>query len=344
MSRSSRKWEHIQFALALRQGSRNDFDEMKFLPNSLPNISYGNTSLHIQLADWELPSPILINAMTGGSTETLQINQKLAMIAREKGLAMAVGSQMAALKNAEQEASYRVVRREHPKGIVFANLGAEASVEQAKRAIEMIEANALQIHLNVMQELLMPEGDRDFTGYLHNIERIAGGIDVPLIVKEVGFGMAQETFRQLFDAGVAIIDVGGSGGTNFARIENKRRASPLQMFDTWGLSTVQSLLEASAWNNPRAAFIASGGVRHGLDLCKAFALGASAVGMAGVFLALVQTRTLEQCLEEVELLHHQIRITLTALGCERLDQLRDRPFTLGRELQSWADQRQIMHG
>lgn len=341
MSRSTRKWEHIQQALAQKGDTANDFDKLKFVPNSLPNVSYERTSLAATLAEWQLSSPILINAMTGGSRETMEINRRLAILAREKGLAMAVGSQMAALNEPQLEESYRIVRKENPTGLVLANLGAEASVEQAKQAIEMIEADGLQIHLNVMQELIMPEGDRDFFGYLTNIERIANGIEVPLIVKEVGFGMSRQTIRRLLEAGVRIIDVGGYGGTNFARIENKRRENPLHMFDSWGLSTVQSLLEAVEWQDGPAAFIASGGVRHGLDVCKAFALGASAAGMAGIFLQMVQTMDMEQCLKEVDMIHRQIRIAMTALGCEQLQQLRSVPFTLGSELYAWAEQRRI---
>ncbi|WP_134683280.1 type 2 isopentenyl-diphosphate Delta-isomerase [Brevibacillus migulae] len=344
MSRSSRKWEHVQHALATKREKSSHFDEMIFLPNSLPNIYYGNSSLATRLACWELSSPIMINAMTGGSVETQEINQKLAIVAKEKGLAMAVGSQMAAMRDKEVEATYSIVRRENPAGIIFANLGAEASVEQAKRAVAMIEANGLQIHLNVMQELIMPEGDRDFTGYLQNVERMVKEAGVPIIVKEVGFGMSRETYQRLVDVGVRIIDVGGHGGTNFAEIENKRRDDPLHMFETWGLSTVQSLLEAGAWKRPDVDFVASGGIRHGLDVCKAIALGASAAGMAGTFLELVQTKAMEQCLEAVDHLHHQIRMTLTALGCEQLSQLRARPYTLSSELWSWAVQRGIRQG
>jgi len=341
MSRSSRKWEHVQHALAAKREKPNHFDEMSFLPNSLPDKNYGNSSLRTALAKWELSSPILINAMTGGSRETQEINQKLAIVAREKGLAMAVGSQMAAIKDKGLEASYKIVRNENQDGIIFANLGAEATVEQAKRAVAMFEADALQIHLNIMQELIMPEGDRDFTGYLQNLERLVKEVEVPLIVKEVGFGMTRETYRRLVDTGITIIDVGGNGGTNFAEIENKRREHPLHMFESWGLSTVQSLLEAHAWEKKSVDFIASGGIRHGLDVCKAMALGASAAGMAGPFLELVQTKTIEQCLEAVDHFHHQIRVTLTALGCEQLSQLKARPYTLSSELWAWAVQRGI---
>jgi isopentenyl-diphosphate delta-isomerase len=214
--------DHIQFALETREEESSIWDDISFAPNSLPNISYGNCNLAASLPPLLLSSPLLINAMTGGAPAVTAINQKLAVIARERGLAMAVGSQMAALRDPAVRESYHVVRRENPKGMVFANLGAEATVEQAVQAVEMIEANGLQIHLNVMQELLMPEGDRDFRGYLDNIRRIKEHVGVPVIVKEVGFGMSAESMEKLADAGITLLDVGGRGGTNFAKVENRR--------------------------------------------------------------------------------------------------------------------------
>jgi len=336
MTRSQRKMEHIKHALATGQSGRQGFADISFIPNSLPNISYVNTDISTSLSTMRLQSPIFINAMTGGAKETTEMNRKLAIIAREKGLAMAVGSQMAAVKDPSVAYSYQVVRQENPKGLVFANLGAEATVEQAKRAVEMIEADALQIHVNVMQELLMPEGDRDFTGYLRNIEEIVERLEVPVIVKEVGFGMARQTIHQLQQIGVRIVDVGGFGGTNFAKVENKRHTDPLEMFEHWGLTTVQSLLEARVCSGNETSFIASGGIRDGLEAAKAIALGASAVGMAGVFLKLAHTESIERCLEKVDELHHQLRIAMTALGVVSLDKLGRVSVVISGETERWA--------
>ncbi|KKX53004.1 type 2 isopentenyl-diphosphate Delta-isomerase [Brevibacillus borstelensis] len=321
MDRSRRKMDHIQFALETREEESSIWDDISFAPNSLPNISYGNCNLAASLPPLQLSSPLLINAMTGGAPAVTAINQKLAVIARERGLAMAVGSQMAALRDPAVRESYQVVRRENPKGMVFANLGAEATVEQAVQAVEMIEANGLQIHLNVMQELLMPEGDRDFRGYLDNIRRIKEHVGVPVIVKEVGFGMSAESMEKLADAGITLLDVGGRGGTNFAKVENRRHHTPMFMFEEWGFTTPESLLESAELQSRGITFIASGGIRHGLDAVKAIALGASAVGMAGSFLRLVQTVSIEECLETVDLWHHQIRVAMTALGAASINEL-----------------------
>ncbi|MGE7270332.1 type 2 isopentenyl-diphosphate Delta-isomerase [Brevibacillus panacihumi] len=341
MDRSQRKMDHIQHALATNEQQTNSFDEIRFVPNSLPNIYYGNLSLDVNLASFRLASPILINAMTGGAAATTTINQKLAIIAREKGLAMAVGSQMAALRDPSVRDSYSVVRKENPHGILFANIGAEATVEQALAAVEMLEADGLQIHLNVMQELLMPEGDRDFTGYLERIQRIRDQVPVPVLVKEVGFGMAKETIGKLIDIGIPMIDIGGRGGTNFAKVENMRRSTPLPMFDDWGLTTVESLLEARDWMEHGSSFIATGGIRHGLDVAKALALGADAVGIAGGFLRIVQTQSIEDALHTVDEWHHQLRVAMTALGIKRLKDFLHVPMILSGRSYDYAQQRQI---
>jgi isopentenyl-diphosphate Delta-isomerase len=314
MERSKRKMEHIEYALATAEANGNAWDDLSFVPNSLPNISYGNTMIETNLPPFRLSSPFLINAMTGGAAATTEINRLLAIVAREKGLAMAVGSQMAALRDPAVVESYAVVRRENPDGVVFANLGAEATVEQAQRAVEMIRADGLQIHLNAMQELLMPEGDRDFTGCLERIRKIRESVGVPVIVKEVGFGMSRRSIEQLASAGVSIIDVGGRGGTNFAKVENRRHPAPLPMFESWGLSTPESLLEADSCGLDGIHLIATGGIRHGLDAAKALALGASAVGVAGALLRLVKHETLEACFAAVDAWHHQLRVAMTALG------------------------------
>lgn len=339
MDRSTRKIEHIQHVMSTNTQTSTSMDDIHFIPNSLPNISYVNTDIMTKIAGIPLFSPILINAMTGGAEATAAINQKLAILAREKQLAIAVGSQMAAIRDQSLRHTYRIVRDEHPYGIVFANLGAEASVDQAKAAIDMLEADGLQIHLNVMQELLMPEGDRDFTGYLKNIEKIVSAVTVPVIVKEVGFGMSHKTIRQLQLVGVSAIDVGGSSGTNFARVENLRSSRPYPMFENWGLTTLQSLLEARQVRLGDTTLIASGGIRHGLDIAKAIALGARAVGIAQLFLRVVREQSIEEGLDLIDDLHHQLRLTMTALGAASLVELQDVSFTLSPQIESWARQR-----
>ncbi|MFS0555520.1 type 2 isopentenyl-diphosphate Delta-isomerase [Brevibacillus sp. 179-C9.3 HS] len=339
--RSNRKLDHIRNALVTGEYGANSFDDVSFVPNSLPNTAFADALLDTEVASLRLSSPIMINAMTGGAGGTTPINQKLAIIARERNLAMAVGSQMAALRDPEVMDSYRIVRKENPHGILFANVGAEATVDQAKAAVDMIEANGLQIHLNVMQELLMPEGDRDFRGYLERIQAIRESLDVPVIVKEVGFGMAKESIEKLIQIGIRAIDVGGKGGTNFAQVENMRSDNPHSMFEDWGFTTVESLLEADGVGHSGMSYIATGGVRHGLDVVKAASLGASAVGVAGAMLRLVQNESVEECLSTVDRWHLQIRVAMTALGMKSLADAIQTPVIITGKT---AERARLRHG
>jgi isopentenyl-diphosphate delta-isomerase len=338
--RISRKMEHVHHALELGQSGQQGLSDIKLVHNCLPETSTDTIALSTRIGDLTLSSPIFINAMTGGAAETESINRELAIVAREKGLAMAVGSQMSAIKNAEVESSYRIVRRENPSGIVVANLGSEAHVEQALRAVDMIEANALQIHLNVMQELIMPEGDRSFIGMLKRIEAIVEAVHVPVIVKEVGFGIMRENAQQLANIGVRILDVGGAGGTNFAAIENARRAVPIDWLNDWGCPTSTALLEALSVY-PRGQVLASGGITNALEVSKALTLGASAVGMAGAFLKVLRLEGTESLMTFTDELHEGLTLIMTALGAVSVPELWNRPVVITGETAEWCRARGI---
>lgn len=343
VTRAKRKIDHVQYALSTGQSRAQGFDDVSFVHQSLPNIALTDVSLHTEIGELSLSSPIYINAMTGGGGEaTEHINQALAEAAREKNIAMAVGSQMAAIKDETEERSYKIVRKVNPNGIVFANLGSEATVEQAKRAVAMLEGNAIQIHLNVIQELTMPEGDRDFTHSLERIEQIVKEVGVPVIVKEVGFGMSKETVRQLTDIGVQLIDVGGFGGTNFASIENERRKRMLTYFSEWGIPTAVSLIEGlSEINNKKVSFVASGGMQTALDATKALAIGASAVAFAGYFLKSFMDNGIEGLLNEIDTIHNDIKYMMTALGAKSIEELQTTPLVISGDSFHWLTQRGI---
>ncbi|PFN78791.1 isopentenyl-diphosphate delta-isomerase [Neobacillus bataviensis] len=341
MSRSERKWDHIRFALEDRQNRSTVFDDIQFIHQSLPNIHVSDVRLNDVIGELSLSSPIFINAMTGGGGEkTYQINKQLAIAAKHTGVAMAVGSQMSAIKDKRERYTYEIVRKENPNGIVIANLGSEATIENAKLAIGMIGANALQIHLNVIQELTMPEGDRDFTDSLNRIERISRGVDVPIIVKEVGFGMSRETVESLFSAGAAFVDVGGSGGTNFAEIENKRRKQSLPFFNNWGIPTPISILEAASVSNG-IPIIGSGGFSSSLDIAKGLAIGASAIGLAGFFLQILVEEGLDVLVEEIKNLHMELTMIMTALGAKSISDLKKAPIIISGKTYHWLTQRGI---
>ncbi|WP_027408599.1 type 2 isopentenyl-diphosphate Delta-isomerase [Anoxybacteroides tepidamans] len=339
MNRARRKIEHIKHALSLEHSAANGFDDIALVHQSLPGICTNDVKLATNLGELSLSSPLFINAMTGGGGQaTLEINKGLAEAAKERQIAMAVGSQMAAVKDASERASFEIVRRVNPSGIIFANIGSEATVDEAKRAVDMIEANALQIHLNVVQELVMPEGDRDFTGALARIERIVHEVNVPVIVKEVGFGMSKETAQKLADIGVLMVDVGGFGGTNFALIENKRRNKTLPYFNEWGISTTASIVEVSQ-SSPHLYVIGSGGIQNALDAVKAIALGASAVGVARPFLEALITRGVESLLELVDEWHHDLILIMTALGAKTIEQLKRTPLVIYGNTHHWLTER-----
>jgi isopentenyl-diphosphate Delta-isomerase len=341
MTRESRKDDHLRLATSLAVDSNSGFDDIKLLHNPFPEIAYDDTNISTSIGPVPLQVPVLINAMTGGSRASYAINQSLAVVARETGMAMAVGSQRAALHDSSVRDTYTIVRATNPDGVIIANLGADATPKEAIEAVQMLDADLLQLHVNVPQELVMPEGDRNFSGMLRSIERIVQTSPVPVIVKEVGFGMSAETYRKLFDLGVKIVDVGGRGGTNFVAIENKRRQN-IAMLDLtdWGQTTIVSLLEACDWYR-RMDLIASGGIRNPLDVIKSLACGARAVGMAGWFLRTVQAVGIDGLLEQIQRWFMEIRTIMTMLGCKTIDELCQVPFIITGESAEWCQARGI---
>ena len=292
----SRKDDHLNYAAAQQREQRpsTDWDEVRLLHHALAGINAEEVSLRTHLPTgsgtitW--PLPFYINGMTGGSELTGKVNEALAEAAAQTGVAIATGSMSMYLKDPETLPTFRVLRDRNPQGFVMANLSAEATPDQARRVVEALEADALQIHLNAVQETVMPEGSRDFGTWPGRIEAVAAALEplgVPVVVKEVGFGMTRETLTRLADLGVQLADVSGCGGTNFARIENERRdGRDYAFFADFGQSAPACLLDALSLDSSRVipALLASGGVRNPYDVVRGLALGAEAVGVAGTFL------------------------------------------------------------
>ena len=296
-TRAARKDEHVDLALS-QQGdtaARNEFDELDFVHQALDGVDAGHVDLGVRIAygpgaqhaagEWRWETPFYVNGMTGGTERTTRINRELAIAARETGLPMACGSVSVALDDADAARGFAVIRQENPDGFVMANLGVGRPASDAPRAVELLRADALQIHVNAVQETAMPEGSRDFSSWLTSVEQLAAASPVPVIVKEVGFGLSRSALRHLSEIGVGIADVGGRGGTDFLRIENARRAAgEYAMLTGFGQSALASLLDAP---RPAPTLLASGGVRSPFDVVKALAAGAQAVGVAGAFLAAI---------------------------------------------------------
>lgn len=339
--REQRKNEHVEIAMAQTDATISDFDEIRFVHHSIPSIDVSDINLESSLKDFTLSQPLYINAMTGGSEWTKQINEKLAMIARESGMAMAVGSTHAALRNSKMASSFTIVRETNPNGIIFSNVGADVPVDKAVESVHLLDAQALQVHVNAPQELVMPEGNRIFSSWMDNLAQIVAHVDVPVIIKEVGFGMSKETIKQLHEIGIRYVDVSGRGGTNFVDIENERRSyKDMDYLSLWGQTTVESLLESTSYQRDMD-ILASGGVRSPLDVIKCLALGASAVGMSRPFLNQVENYGITETLNYTEQFTEHMKKIMTMLDARSPKDLKNAQMIFGPKLQSWIDQRNI---
>lgn len=339
IKREQRKNEHVEIAMAQKDAPISDFDEIRFVHHSIPNIDVDDVDLTSNLIDFTLNQPLYINAMTGGSEWTKQINKKLAVIARETGIAMAVGSTHAALRNSKMASSFSVVRETNPEGIIFSNVGADVPVDKAVESVKLLDAQALQVHVNAPQELVMPEGNRTFSTWMENLAQIVTRVDVPVIVKEVGFGMSKETIKSLNEIGIKYVDVSGRGGTNFVDIENERRTyKDMDYLGLWGQTTVESLLESTSYQQDMD-ILASGGVRTPLDAVKCLALGASAVGMSRPFLNHVENYGITETLNYTEQFTDHMKKIMTMLNAKSIKDLQHAQMVFSPKLQSWIEQR-----
>ena len=339
---AQRKDDHVNLALAQQvTPTASDFDLIRFVHHSFAPLTIADIQLTTTWATTTHALPFYINGMTGGSTYTKNFNEKLATVARETGLAMASGSVSVAMNDMSVADSFTVIRDIHPTGFILANLGAHHSLDNAKKAVDLLQADALQIHLNIPQEVVMPEGDRDFTTWSHNIEKIVAHVGVPVIIKEVGYGMSKNTMRHLIELGVQTIDVGGRGGTNFIQIENNRREQlDFSLLNGWGQSTPESLLESIAIQD-QVEILASGGIRNYLDIVKALALGAKSVGLSGKFLASVHHDGVEATIQLVNQWQTAIRHMMLMLNCRNVNDLNRTDIVLAGSLLDWANVRGI---
>ncbi len=267
-------------------------ERYRFTHCCLPELDWHDIDLSTSFLGHRLGAPLLISSMTGGTAAAHQINQRLATVAQHYGLAMGVGSQRVGVENPELMGTF-AVRSLAPNILLLANLGAVQfnygyGLDQCRRVIDKLEANALILHLNPLQEAVQTQGDTNFKGLLGKIEQLCAALSVPVIVKEVGNGISAPVVRRLIEAGVAAVDVAGAGGTSWARVESERAMDAHQRrlgqtFGEWGLPTADCIVAARRVA-PTLPLIASGGLRHGLDVAKTLALGADLAGLALPFL------------------------------------------------------------
>lgn len=328
---STRKADHIRINLEkdVQSRLRNGLEKYHFSHRALPELNLEDVDLSQELFGRKLRTPILISSITGGTAEAKEINKTLAAAAQIRGVAMGIGSQRAAIENPELETTFKV-RDVAPDILLFANLGAvqlnyRYGIDECRRAVEMIDADVLYLHLNPLQEAFQPEGDVHFRGLLNKIESVCRVLEKPVVIKEVGWGISGEDAKRLWNVGVAGIDVAGAGGTSWSQVERYRIADEnlnrvAEAFIDWGIPTAESLIEVHK-AIPEALLIASGGLRHGVDIAKCIALGASMGGMAGRFLK-TAVQSVEDTVKLIDEISRAIQITMFVTGCRNLSQLR----------------------
>lgn len=315
-------------------------EDIHLINDSVPELDLADISTRVAFLGKNLSSPIIINALTGGTEEARSINLELAKLARKYDLAMAVGSQMIAIENSALKDTFNVVREANPDGVIVANLSAMAGLREAREAVNMVAADAIQLHFNVPQELAMSEGERCFKGILDNVARIVDTVPVPVIAKEVGFGFSREAVTKLFGAGVRIFDIAGKGGTNFVVIEDQRQGRFQGELDEWGISTASSLAEILALELPVTS-IASGGIRQAGDAVKALAMGADLVGIAAPFLKALVSGGPELLQKQFENLFYRLKAIFLLTGSKNCQELRTRPVVITGKTAAWLRARGI---
>jgi isopentenyl-diphosphate delta-isomerase len=331
-STASRKADHLRINIerdVAAKGIAAGFDDYEFTHRALPEIDLSDVDLSCEFLGRQLAAPILVSCMTGGTPEAREINARLARVAQQFGLAMGLGSGRALIESPEQLPTFEV-RSQAPDILLFANLGAVQlnkgyGATECRRLVELLRADALVLHCNPLQEALQPEGDTCFAGLLRAIEKLCAEVDFPVVVKEVGWGIAADQVRKLFDAGVAAVDLAGAGGTSWSEVERYRMTEPWRArvaaeFAGWGIPTARCLVEARAVA-PDEPLIASGGIFSGLDVGKALALGAGLAGIAGPFLRAAARGEADAAQLARELIE-TLRIAMFCSGARRVVDLR----------------------
>lgn len=325
-----RKADHIKINLEkdVRSALTTGLEHYRFVHEALPELDLEKIDTSLNVFGKQLSAPILISSMTGGTADAESINLRLAEAAQEMKIAMGVGSQRAAIENTDLEKTFQV-RRVAPDILLFANLGAVQlnygyGIEHCRRAVDMIRADGLTFHFNPLQEAVQDAGDTNFASLAKKVEEICKKLEVPVIAKEVGWGISERSAKLLADCGVSAIDVAGAGGTSWSQVEMHRAPDEFTRelaatFVGWGIPTAESILNVKK-AAPDMTVFASGGLKDGLDIAKCISLGASLGGMAGQFLKAAAVST-EKAVERMKLTKRQIEVTMFAAGVGTLEEL-----------------------
>ncbi|MDT7865619.1 MAG: type 2 isopentenyl-diphosphate Delta-isomerase [Desulfurococcales archaeon] len=356
LSTSSRKVEHVRLVASSKVESSEStlFEFVRLVHNPMPGLDLSDVDLSVSFCGGRrLRAPLMITGMTGGHPDVSWINEKLAMVAEEFGIAMGVGSQRAALEDPSLSETYSIARRVAPNAVLVANIGAPQlargyGVREVLRAIEMIDADAIAIHLNPGQEAFQDEGEPLYRGVLEKIVDVASRVDKPVIVKEVGTGLSREVVAELYQAGVECFDVAGLGGTNWVKAEvirsRAKHGSPLKpaggLDDYWGNPTAVAVVEARVVA-PRAFIVGSGGVRNGLDVVKVIALGADVAGMALPALRALVNGGYESLRKLISSIIYQVKVAVFLVGGRSVKDLWKAPVVVHGRLREELELRGV---
>lgn len=331
--RKDRKKEHID--IFLKSTYKNDtlFENIYIEHNALPELSLGEINTNTKFLGKTVEYPIMINAITGGTEFSQEINRDLSKIAKKYNIPIAVGSQTIALKDKEAQESFRIVRDIiGENGVVLANLNAHSSLEEVRLSMDLLDADGIQLHLNSAQELVMKEGERDFKGILNNIENILVNIEKPVIIKEVGFGISKEVAQRLYNIGVRYIDISGRGGTNFIEIED-RRNDEIDFKDIycWGIPTALSLIQCRDIAED-IVLISSGGIKTSIDIVKSISVGADMVGISGEILKNIIEGGYDKANKYMKDLTYKLKVLMLLTGSKNIEELKKTPYKVKGEL------------
>ncbi len=340
-----RKAEHIKILLEQKAQARKattGFEDIQLIHRALPEVDRQKINLSASFLGKKLSAPLIVGAMTGGTEEATKINASIAEAVEKLGLGMGVGSQRAAIEDQKLEKTYSIARKKAPHAFLIANIGGVQLVhgyglKEVKKAVEMIDADAIAVHLNAVQEALQPEGQTNFKGVLAKISEIAGELDMPVIVKETGCGISAEDAKALEAAGVKAIDIGGLGGTSFATVEYYRSTSPNNMgeaFWDWGIPTAASLIETT--QTVKIPVVASGGVRSGLDIAKSLALNANLASISQPVLE-ASVKGAKKTEELLSRSIDELRNAMFLVGAENLESLAKAPVVVNGKTAEWLN-------
>ncbi|BAW30998.1 isopentenyl-diphosphate delta-isomerase [Methanothermobacter sp. MT-2] len=336
---SDRKLEHLILCTYYDVQYKKDtgFKDVELVHHALTQVNTEEIDLSIKLLGKKLKSPILITAITGGHPAAYKINKALAKAAEKLGIGLGVGSQRAAIEDPTLEATYTIARKEAPSTLLIGNIGAP-QIEHAEAAVKMIDADALAIHLNPLQESIQPGGDINSTGLINSIKKITENINVPVIVKETGAGISAEDALKLEEIGVAAIDIAGAGGTSWAAVETYRAKEKYlgKLYWDWGIPTAASTVEVT--QTVKIPVIASGGIRSGLDAAKAIALGADGVGIALPVLKAAQ-KGYKEVIKVIERFNKALEVAMYLVGAQNIKELRRVPVVIKGETRTWLHER-----